>query len=173
VLRVGVGGAAAAAAMLFVVAFSRRPWTAEPSEQGELRLAWRYRSERVTQCRTATPEELANLPAHMRQRTICEPRLRPYRLEVALDGRPAADDTVRPRGARADRPLGVFRRLPLPAGRHAVRLAFTPLPVGTDSLGAPLALDTAVILAARQVLLITYDEDAKRLVVRERPVEDR
>jgi hypothetical protein len=54
-----------------------------------------------------------------------------------------------------------------------VRLAFTPLPVGTDSLGAPLSLDTAVVLGPRAVLLVTYDEDAKRLVVRDRPEGDR
>ena len=173
VVRALVGATVAAALTALVVALSRVGWTAEPSAQGELRLAWRFRSERVTQCRAATAQELANLPEHMRQKMICGSRLRPYRLEVAVDGSVAADDTVRPRGARADRPLGIFRQVSLAPGSHRARLVFTPLPIGTDSLGAPIVFDTSVTLSSRQVLLVTYDEQARRLVVRDRAPDER
>ena len=44
-----VVGAAATATM---VGLSRVPYAASRSEDGELRLAWRWRSERVELCRT-------------------------------------------------------------------------------------------------------------------------
>jgi hypothetical protein len=95
---------------------------------------------------------------------VCEPRLRPYRLEVAVDGRTVAEDTVRPRGARADRPLGVFVRIPVGPGARRVRVAFGGLGEGARS---PLMLDTVVSMRERKIVLVTYAEEG-RLRVRER-----
>ncbi|MEK7667721.1 MAG: hypothetical protein AAB409_03645, partial [Gemmatimonadota bacterium] len=114
----------AAAVTLAIVGLSRVPYAAEPSEDAELRLAWRYRSERVQQCRRLSEEEQERLPAHMRRTEDCTRGLRPYRLTVAVDGAEAGEadegrerdegraapagvsfvDTVRARGAASDRP---------------------------------------------------------------------
>jgi hypothetical protein len=146
---------------LFVVAFSRRPWAAAASEDGELRLAWRYKSERTEACRRRTAEELAQLPVHMRRETVCEPQLRPYLLEVTVDGVPALADTVRPRGARADRPLGVFQRMALAPGRHHAAVTFRGL--GADSGTAPFTWSDSFVVAPRQVVVVTLDERERRL----------
>ncbi|MEK7668766.1 MAG: hypothetical protein AAB409_08975, partial [Gemmatimonadota bacterium] len=72
-------------------------------------------------------------------------------------------DTVRARGAESDRPLFVFRRIALASGRHAVQVGFAPVGEGGH---APLGVDTTITFARRQVVLVTFDEDARRLVVR-------
>lgn len=159
-------GVVAAAVTLAIVGLSRVPYTAEPSEDAELRLAWRYRSERVQQCRRLSEEEQEKLPAHMRRTEDCTRGLRPYRLTVAVDGAEAGVgfvDTVRARGAESDRPLFVFRRISLAPRSHAVRVLFAPVGEGGH---APLGVDTTITFARRQVVLVTYDEDARRLVVR-------
>jgi len=149
---------------LALVGLSRAPWTAVPGEEGELRLAWQYKSQPVEQCRRRSPEELAKLPAHMRREVVCERRLRSYLLEVAVDGVARPADTVRARGARADRPLGIFARVALPPGRHEVRVTFSPIGGGHE----PLTLAAAVTVAPRQVWLVTLDEERGALVARDR-----
>lgn len=155
-----------AVATLVLVGLSQVPYTAADGERGELRLAWRYRSETVEQCRRLTDEELAALPQHMRRDEICERRLQPWRLEVWLDGTPIADDTVRAKGAREDRPLYVFRQLPLAPGAHTLRAVFTPI---GESARTPLELDASVIIESREVVLVTYDPDLERLVLKRGP----
>ncbi len=155
-----------AVATVALVGLSQVPYTAAAGEHGELRFAWRYRSETVEQCRRLTDEEVAALPQHMRRDEICERRLQPWRLAVTLDGTPVADDTVRAKGAREDRPLYVFRTLPLPPGPHHLRAVFAPI---GESRRAPLEIDASVTIAAREVLLVTYDSDVDRLVVKPQP----
>jgi len=128
----------------------------------------------VEACRRRTPEELAQLPVHMRQEQVCERRVAPYRLEVSLDDSMVVDRPVAAAGARADRPLYVFEELALPPGTYALRVAFTreggaagDSVTADDARAAPprLALDTTVTLAAGRAALVTYDEDARRLHV--------
>jgi len=147
-----------------LVGLSRVPWAATRGEAGELRVAWQYKSQPVEECRQATPEELAKLPPHMRRTTICERRLRSYLLEVAVEGATMLADTVRARGARADRPLSVFARVPLPPGGYGVRVTFTPVGGGH----APLVAETTLAFAPRQVWLVTLDEERGTLVARDR-----
>lgn len=158
----------AAALMAGTVALSHVPWAAAPGSDGALRLAWRYRSPQVNACRRLPAEELARLPAHMRQPISCERGLATYVLAVAVDGRTVALDTVRARGAEADRPLSIFREIGLPVGPHAVRVVFAPLAAGGAEAQAdglerrPIAptfvLDTTFVLQRQRVALVTLDE---------------
>lgn len=146
-----------------IVALSQVPYTVAPSDHAELRFAWRYRSASIERCRPPTEEENASLPVHMRQTEICERQLQPWRLGIWLDEVQVADDTVRARGAREDRPLYVFRKVPIPQGTHRLRAVFSP--VG-ESERSPLVLESTVELEPRRVGLVTYDADADRLVIR-------
>ena len=152
-----------AALTLGLVGLSRLPIDGVSDETAEVRLAWRFRSERVQQCRKLSAEELAKLPVHMRRAEECSRGLRPYLLGVTVDGDTLAPDTVRASGAREDRPLYVFRRIPVARGTHAVRVTFTPL---GESTRAPLVLDTSVALESRGVGLVTLDTDRGVLVLR-------
>lgn len=171
-VRRAAGIGLAVAATLAIGALSRAPYTADRAPHGVVRLAWRARGERVEQCRRLTPEELERLPAHMREEESCEGRVLPYRLQLSIDGALAVDELVQAAGARHDRPLYVYRELPLQTGTHAIAVVFAregAIPPGkregNDATPARLALDTTVALLPRRVLLVTYDDDARRLVL--------
>ncbi|MBI3983661.1 MAG: hypothetical protein HY337_12175 [Gemmatimonadetes bacterium] len=125
-----VGGVLALAAIVGLGALSQVPYPPEPPAHAVIRLTWRTRSKRVDECRRLTTEEQAQLPAHMRREEVCEGRVLAYRLRVVLDGDTVADETVEPRGARADRPLYVFHEIPAPPGVRVLDVAF----VREDSL---------------------------------------
>lgn len=172
--RVVVQAVVAAAALAGMAALSYVPYAHDAAAGSELRLAWRARSARVEACRRRTAEELARLPAHMRQEEVCERGVAPYRLEVALGDSTVVNRLIIAAGARADRPLYVFETLALPAGTYTLRVAFTREgAVAADSAAladpqaapARLTMDTTLTLAAGRAALVTYDEDIRRLRV--------
>lgn len=174
-LRRAFGAAAAVGIALAVAALSHVPYAAHRGEGAQLRLAWRYRSERIEACRRLTAEELERLPGHMRRAEVCEGGIRPYFLEVVIDGRRAALDTARASGAHADRPLYVFREFSLAPGRHRIAVAFTPdtsvrgRSVRVAAPAARFEIEEEMVLGPREVALLSYDEELGRLVLRRRP----
>lgn len=177
-LRLVIGAALALGSAAALAALSALPYAAEPADHAVIRLAWRARGERVRACRRLTPAELAKLPPHMRQEEVCERRVLPYRLRVTIDGAPVVDELVRAGGAREDRPLFVFRNLPVAPGPHRLEVMFEREgdegeraereredDERADARQTPrrLALDRPLTLAARQVILVTYDDEGKRL----------
>jgi hypothetical protein len=191
--RAVAGLALALAVALGTAALSRVPYDAAGGERALIRLSWRARGERVDECRKLSPAELEALPPHMRRSEVCEGKVLPCILVVHLDGREIVHDTITGAGARQDRPLYVFRELPLPPGRHRLMVNFTrerraderPEEDSEDEehhdyddehgfLATPsrLQLDAAVRLVAGEVTLVTYDPDRRTLLVRtpgERP----
>jgi hypothetical protein len=174
VLRRVAGLVVALATVLVIAVLSRLPWSAPDSGRAVLRLSWRATGERVEECRSATAEELQRLPAHMRQERICEGRVAPFHLVVRVDGRTRLADTVRAGGARADRPIYVFRELTLDPGAHEVIVEFSMArPAGATSpdtsgrsFPPALALRTHVVSAPGEIVLVTYDADVRALVTR-------
>ncbi len=189
-----LGWAAAALAVVLVAWCSRVGWRYEGEGRAVLRLSWRAPEGAVETCRTLTPEEAARLPAHMRRPEVCEETELPYLLRLAVDGHERLADTLQPAGARADRPVIVFREVELTPGAHEIEVAFTPVlatispsatarRVGGDAEGVeaegeaereagppgPLRLTASLRLAPREVALVTYDVGAGNLVVRRPP----
>jgi hypothetical protein len=188
-----LGGALAAATMLGLAWASTVPLTVNPSADAVLRVAWSARPERVEACRSQSGEELARLPAHMRQAVICEGVAASYRLEVRHEGRLLTEQIVRGGGWRQDRRLYVFREFPLPSGDARVEVRFDRIdapaatapgeaieetapsadaPRGTSSsrprveaVPPHLALDRQLTLVPREVVLVTYDVASRVLVV--------
>lgn len=154
-------GALALVAMVAVVGLSRFPYEVESGEDARLRLSWRYRAT-VEECREPSQEELAELPVHMRQEVVCDRRVPPYRLRLRVDGREIADEVIRAAGAQEDRPLYVYREIPLEPGTHRVEVRFHRAAEdggeAPDEDGAHDALDleTTVTLEPREVALVTY-----------------
>jgi len=165
VLRVAV----AAGLTLALVGLSQVPWSPGAGGAAELRLAWRFRSTLVDECRRLSAAELANLPVHMRREMSCERRLTPYHLVVRLGGATVLQDTVRPGGARADRPLSFYRDLRVAPGALALSIRFAPLlpeSAGVAARPPTLTLDTALVARPHRVVLVTLDEARGVLVVR-------
>lgn len=178
--RGAAGTALGATAALALAALSQVPWVPERSPDAILRMSWRSRGERIEHCRALTAEEQENLPEHMRQRETCEGRNAVYRLAVEIDGARAVSEIAQGSGARQRRPIFVFREERLPPGPHRIRVRFTREDEGPRRAadGSPdeeepltrlppeLELETTVVLAPRQVILVTYDPDQRRLVER-------
>jgi hypothetical protein len=152
--------------LLALIGLSLFPYGSEP-EDGLLRLSWRARGERVEECRKLTPEELAALPGHMRREEICEGRLAPYRLSIRIDDRQVYDNTVRPAGARADRPIYVHREYRLSPGEHRLEVEFRLEDEGVGIASAePLVYTGVIQVNAGDVALLTVDPASRELVVR-------
>lgn len=185
--RLARGALVAAAVTLGTAALSRLPYDAAPGDDALLRLSWRARGEQVRECRRLSAAELEAQPVHMRRTEVCEARSLPYHLRVRLDGRAVLDDTLYAGGARGDRPIYVFREVPLPAGAHRLQVEFVrrdgeqpparnagvgaaadaaAVPRHADATPARLALDTVLRLDADQIVLLTYDADRRALVAR-------
>ncbi len=147
-----LGAALAALASVGMAALSRAPLAAYPSDTPVLRLAWSVRPERIEHCRTLTDAELADVPAHMRQRVQCEGRSAGYRLVVSVDGESRFDTLVTGGGARGDRPVYVFRELDVPAGPHRLDVRFDRQSIpGVDSVAADADASQDTLMAGRAV----------------------
>jgi hypothetical protein len=163
-----LGGALGAALLTAgLVLGSRVPWRVEGGGDASIRLSWRVVGERIEQCREPTAAEQANLPPHMRQTRLCERRLAPFRLAVRVDGAELLDASVRPSGAREDRPTYVFHELRVPPGEHRLELRFeVERPPGSGPPAQPpLLLDERVRLAPRRVLLVTRAAETGALAI--------
>jgi hypothetical protein len=147
-----------------------------------VRFSWRARGEVVTRCRRPTAEELAGTPAHMRQETICEEGVvAPYHLRLSVNGRILADSTAPGSGGRGDRSMYLFRETRVTPGTHRV-IAELVRTDAADEAGAAgetasarnrrqraiprrLSVDTNVAIGEREVVLVTYDAERRRLTV--------
>ena len=129
-----------AMALLVTVGITRASSVRMPSSPAVavLRLAWAARPERIEDCRPQREEELAKLPAHMRQAVVCTGTTAVYRLEVRREGAVIADQIVRGGGLQHDRPLYVFRDIWLPPGDAAIAVRL----VRVDAVSEPTATST-------------------------------
>jgi hypothetical protein len=120
-------------------------------DTAQLRLSWRARPERIESCRVPSPEELAAVAEHMRQRMICTGVEASYALRVTVDGRLLTDDVVRGGGLRHDRPLSVLRNIEVPPGPHriVVSLRRRERDTARDSSGTPTAEPDTGLYAGR------------------------
>ena len=107
-----------------IVWASSVPLTLNATSGAVLRLAWAVRPERIETCRDLRPEELANVPQHMRQARVCEGTPAEYRLIVRDASGVRLDRIVRGGGLRQDRRLYVLEELPLTPGPSLVDVRF-------------------------------------------------
>jgi hypothetical protein len=128
-----LGLAAALAATVGIAWASNLRMTPHASHDAVLRLAWTARPERVEDCKPQSDEALAKLPLHMRQALICEGTTASYRLEVRREGTVIVEQIVHGGGLRHDRPLYVFRDIPLPAGEAAINVRFVRIDSNTTA----------------------------------------
>lgn len=164
-LVVGLGLLVAASAL------TRVPVALHGDAEALLRLSWRFDDAVVRECRPPTEQERARMPPHMVRDEICEERIVPYVLTVSLDGAELVDREVRPGGARGDRPLSVHLEAFADPGEHRIRIRFRPAEGGEGASPAVaelpvLEMDTIVVLGPRDVALVTYERDRRRLVLR-------
>jgi len=124
-----------------------------PEDQALVRLSFSHGAKPVAPCRERTDEELAKLPPNMRVRLDCPRSRSPVRVEIEMDGKPLYDIVARPAGIRRDGASTVYRRLPVPAGRHEFKARLSDTPDGEFGYTA----EEVVELAPGKVLLIDFN----------------
>jgi hypothetical protein len=167
-IRASAVGLALVGALL-LAALSDLPIPGEDPETAVLRLSWRLRGQEAGECPRPTAGELERLPPHMRNPDACVGPLPSYDLHVWIDEELRVQEVVSARGARGDRPLYVYRDLPVPPGSHRVRVLFERRleEVGEVlDMGTTLILDGEVLVAPRTVTLVTRSGETGRLEFR-------
>lgn len=128
---------------------------------GMIRLSWRVDGITAEACRELSEEELNALPVHMRNPRACIGEIAPYLLRAEVDGVELVHDTVAPGGVRGDRPVSIFRELPVTPGRHRLAVRFDAvLPEGFEVGDAPVSRgwEGEVEVAESAVLLLTLND---------------
>jgi hypothetical protein len=177
---------------LGLAGLSRGSWRAHRGNEAVLRLTWSIRPERIETCRRVSEAEQADRPAHMRQAVACEGMSATYRLRIWRNDTLLDDEVLQGGGFRNDRPIYVLRDYPSPPGTSRVRVEMrrvesvtedtTGAAVDTgmsldrgvreaeerqrrrlEAVPAELRLDETVTLAARDVVLVTWDAETRRL----------
>lgn len=154
---------------LVVAALSQLPVPFRQGDEARIRFAWKMTGATAEACRELSDAELEKLPPHMRNPKACIGHIASYDFQVTVDGEVVIVDTVRPPGARGDRPITVLRELALAPGGHEVGVRFDAiLPEGvqpTEGLTS-LRWAGAVVVRSGEVALVTLDEDARELEYR-------
>jgi hypothetical protein len=128
-----------------------------------LRLSLNHSGRLVADCRRRTPEELAKLPANMRAPLDCPRERSPVVVRVELDGAELVDETFAPSGLSRDGASTGYRRVPIAAGRHRVRVRFND---DVRVSGFNYKSDRVVDAAPGQVVLIDLLPERGGVVIR-------
>ncbi len=136
----------------------------EPLPPGHalIRLSLNHAGQRKVACRTRTPEELAKLAPNMRAAEDCSRERAPVRIKLEIDGAPMADIVAPPAGLSRDGASVAYRRIPVVAGRHRLRVAIADDAAGTFDR----VREEEVVLASGQVLVIDFEPGKGGVVLR-------
>lgn len=118
-----------------------------------IRLSLNHAGQRKVACRIRSAEELAKLAPNMRAAEDCPRERAPVRVKVELDGKPVADIVASPAGLSRDGASVAYRRLPVPAGTHRLRVRLADDAAATFDR----VREEQVRLEAGRVLLIDFE----------------
>jgi hypothetical protein len=132
-------------------------------DQALLRLSFTHPGKIVSDCRRRTAEELAKMPANMREDMDCPRERSPVRVRVELDGAPLYDEAFAPAGLKRDGASAAYRRLPIASGEHRLRVQFND-----DARVAGFNFERSQVVNALpgQVVLIDFIEDKGGILIR-------
>ncbi len=127
----------------------------EPLPPGHalIRVSLNHAGQRMVACRKRTAEELAKLAPNMRAAEDCPRERAAVRVKVELDGRPVADIVAPPAGLSRDGASVAYRRLPVPAGTHRLRVSLADDAASTFDR----VREEEMHLAAGRVLIIDFE----------------
>jgi len=176
-VRLTLAGIVALLVTVAIGVLTRVPYPVGDRELSAVRLTWRMAGQAIDDCRTLSEEELEELPAHMRQAEVCETYVPPYHLRVQVDGEMIEDILVLAGGAHEDRPIYVYSELRVAPGPHELSVVFEQEMQSDDAqqqaaatddppAGDRLELHETVDLVPGQVALVTFDREARALVLR-------
>ncbi len=133
------------------------------ADQGLLRLSFKHPGKIKADCRRRTPEELAKLQPQFRTELDCPRERSPVRVRVALDDEPLYDEVFPPAGLSRDGASSGYRRLPIAAGTHRLRVQFND---DVRVQGFTHERDAQVDVRPGQVVLIDFDPERGGVLIR-------
>jgi hypothetical protein len=144
--------------------FSTQPaFTLLQPNEGLLRLSLLSPGKPRFDCRQRSPEELAKMPPQMRTQADCPRERSPVRVRVELDGIAVVDTSFPPAGLSRDGASAGYRRLPVPAGTHELRVQ-----VNDDARRSGFIYERAerVAIAPGQIVLIDFNPERGGVLIR-------
>ncbi len=133
------------------------------SDQALLRLSFKHAGKTKADCRQRSPEELAKIPPNMRQALDCPRERSPVRVRVELDGADLYDESFPPSGLSKDGASTGYRRLPIAAGHHHLKVQFAD---DVRVAGFNYQREQEVDAKPGRVVLIDFAGDQGGIVIR-------
>lgn len=164
ILRYGAQAVLYALFAIFIGYFSTSPtYRHLEDDQALLRISFRHPGKIATECRTRSAEELAKLPRHLRTEQECDRERSPVHVRVEIDGELLHDEVVPPAGLRKDGASSTYRRMPIAAGEHHLKVM-----VNDDRRvqGFNYEGERKVTLSPGQVVLVDFMPDKGGVVIR-------
>lgn len=159
ILQALLYGAFAAALGYFSTSPAFRPL---PPGYALIRLSLNHAGQRKVACRLRTPEELAKLAPNMRAAEDCPRERAAVLVKVELDGAPVADIVAKPAGFSRDGASVAYRRIPVAAGTHRLRVALADDAAGTFDR----VREEEVRLEPGRVLVIDFEPGKGGILIR-------
>lgn len=133
-----------------------------PDDKALIKLSFSHGSDRKSECRRYTKEELAEIPPNMRRPMKCPRGRRPVVAELDIDGKTIFAESLPPSGFAGDGPSRVYKRFVVEPGEHtiAARLRDTAREEGFD-----YETETTITLAPRQNFVIDFQPNAGGFVL--------
>jgi hypothetical protein len=132
-------------------------------DQALLRLSLLHPGQPRGDCRTRTAEELARMPPQMRTPLDCPRERSPVVVRVELDGHAVIDEAFAPAGLRKDGASAGYRRLPIRAGRHTLRVQLND---DARRSGYPYERVATLDVQPGQIVLIDFNPGKGGLLIR-------
>ncbi len=143
--------------LLFIGYFSNSPdYVHLQPELATIKLSLRHPGQRLAECRTRTPEEIAKLAPNMRIAEVCPRERSPLLLEMELDDKIVFSEQLPARGLHDDGLASAYRRLSVSAGEHRLKIR---LKDHLSQTHFPYQAEQSVNLKPAQVLLIDFDSN--------------
>ena len=139
------------------------PYRLLSDDQGLLRLSLQHPGQPKGDCRQRTPEELARMSPQMRAPLDCPRERSPVQVRVELDGKPVIDETFPPAGLRRDGASAGYRRLPIRAGEHTLRVQLNDDARRSDF---PYERIATIDVKPGQIVLIDFNPAKGGLLIR-------
>lgn len=139
------------------------PYRQLGDDQGLLRLSLQHAGQLKFDCRQRTPEELAKMPPNMRTGADCPRERSPIKVRIELDGQPLIDETFPPAGLSRDGASAGYRRMPIQAGTHTLRVALNDDARRSDF---PHQKQATLDIQPGQIVLIDYRPELGGIVIR-------
>jgi hypothetical protein len=132
-------------------------------DEGLLRLSFKHPGKVKADCKKRTPEELAKLQPQFRTEMDCPRERSPVRVRVEFDNQPLYDEVFPPAGLSRDGASSGYRRLPIRAGTHTLRVQFND-DVRVD--GFNFERSARVEVKPGQVVLIDFNPEQGGVIIR-------